>query len=168
MRCGCSPCSCRTGTTRARTSGSSACPRRTGPRAASARGRSRCCRMSAAAWGPRKVDLPEWEKAPMWSRSRQLHDVDGCAAVSRRHLQAGQDHRGRAQAPRRPALTAVRSRRSTRSVPERALRSANRHGRLACHADRGMGARLQDQGRRRSPTGRRVRSRPAQRRRRPS
>ena len=61
-------------------------------------------------------------------RPRQLHDVDGRAAVSRRDLQAGEDHRGRPAAPRRPALAAVRS--ADRPICSAARASIKRRGAL--------------------------------------
>ena len=96
-------------------------------------------------------------------RPRQLHDVDGRAAVSRRDLHAGEDHRGRPEAPRRAARRSCQTGRSTICSAARA--SISRPGCSAWHsiADRRVGARVQGARSSRSPTVRRVRSRTPQR-----
>ena len=64
-------------------------------------------------FGPRKVDLEEWEKAPHLGRPRQLHGDDGRLAVSRGDVQAGEDHRSRPPASRRRCSRSSRTSRLT-------------------------------------------------------
>ena len=103
-------------------------------------GRSRCCRTSAAAWGPRKVDLEEWEKAPIWgdrascTTSMDALPYHGATFKPVKITEAGRKHLGGA------ALAAVAIEQLDGAVPRRALRSVDR----ACsaaqrHADRRMG-----------------------------
>ena len=98
-----------------------------------------------SAWGPRKVDLPEWEKAPIWSdRASCTTSMDalpyhGATFKPVKITEAGRKHLG-------GLLSQLSDQPDRRSVSQRALRSANRHDRPARHADRRMGAGLQDQG----------------------